>query len=187
MARDSILAEHDWDFATKRVALSLLTQTPPSTWLFAYAIPNDAIDIIAILDPSALNDTVTGVAGFSNGGYGSDTSSFGGVGYYTPQRFVSELGTDGSLVIYTNQANAVLRYKVRVTDPTKFSPIFTEALSCLLAAKLAGPIIKGKEGRAATLAWMQQYMYWLGKAKELDANGKMDHPQGQTSWIQGRR
>lgn len=187
MTRDTLLESHSWGFTTRRDSLALLAITPPSTWLYAYAAPTDSINFLAVLDPSALNDTVTGVAGFTGTYFSANNSSFGGVGYYTPQPYAAEAAPDGTTVIYSNQANAVLRYTKRITDPTEFSPLFVETFTWLLAAKLAGPVIKGVEGRAAAAACLKKYEYWFAKATESDANQTMDHPTGQTKWIQGRR
>lgn len=187
MARDALLELHAWGFATKRVALPLLALTPPSSWLYAYSTPNDALNLIAILDPAALDDTVTGVSGFLDTAYSSSASSFGGVGYYTPQAYKSEAAADGTGVIYTNQANAVLIYSAAITDPTQFSPLFTETLQWFLSSKIAGPLLKGNEGRRMTEVCLAAFKYWLAMAENSDANQNTSHPIGQTRWIQGRR
>ena len=63
---------------------------------------------------------------------------------------LSDNGTNsdanGNEVIYTNQANATLRYTGRVTDTTKFPPLFVDALGWLLAQGLC---LASAEGRDA--------------------------------------
>ena len=71
--------------------------------------------------------------------------------------------------LYTNEADAVVRFIYRVTDPTKFSPLFTVSLSWFLAGYLSGPIVKDPTGRTQT-ALFQRAEVELGKAAGSAAN-----------------
>ena len=44
-------------------------------------------------------------------------------------------------IILTNEPDAVLLFTARVTDPARFSALFTDALVFLLASYLAGPVL----------------------------------------------
>lgn len=134
VARDALLEMHDWGFATKRVALAQLSTNAASGWAYCYAQPTDLVNAIAVLDPAAASDTSVG-------------------GVYMPQPFVLESAADGTDVIYTDQAGAVLRYVARVTDTTKFSPLFITTLAASLASMLAGPVLKGDAGASAAARW----------------------------------
>ncbi len=153
VARDELLELHDWSFATTRAALPLLASGVPQ-WAYAYARPAGAVRIVGVLDKDAPDDVMAPA----------------GLGY-TPQPFICEAMPDGTLAILTNQANAAARYTLRVTDPTRFSPLFVGALVYLLASKLAGPVIKGAEGRKAALDLRTYFdRVALPQAKASDAN-----------------
>lgn len=141
IARDQLLGMHAWSFATKRVTLALLnTSELPDTWQYCYAAPNGAIQVIAVLPPG---NTDTFVATDpSNPLYGAPTQP----GDLNTQPFIQETLQDGSKVIFTNVQDATARYIYGVTDTTKFPPLFVTALARLLAAYLAGPILKGEIG-----------------------------------------
>ncbi|WP_369952271.1 hypothetical protein [Ralstonia syzygii] len=176
IARDSLLEMHTWDFATKRIQLSSLGSPWPE-WQYMYAMPNDALNLLA---PDAADDYTT-VPGYQTNGV-PVTAGLG----YNPQPFASEIDANGNSVIYTNQVNAVLRYTVRVTDVTKFPPLFIMALSWHLASMLAGPILKGDAGAAEAKRCAAMLQMWLGKALESDANQRRIAPAQNVGWIAGR-
>lgn len=154
IARNTLLELHDWSFAIVRAPLSLLAASTPQ-WACTYARPSGAVRILAVLDADAPDDL---------------QSPAGSTGY-APQPFVCEALADGTQVIRTNQVNAVARYTLEATDTTKFPPLVVDALSYLLASKLAGPVLKGSEGRAAALQ-LRKYFdeVALPQAKVSDAN-----------------
>lgn len=181
-ARDSLQEMHTWGFCTKRIALAELAN-PSSTWAYCYGVPNGALNLLAVLAPDATDDYSQGA--HMPGEWASLTGQFPW-SRYSPQPFVNETLDDGTPVIFTNQEQAVLRYTARVTDPAKFSPLFVETLSHYLAAKLAGPVLKGDSGRTESKAQMQIAMALLGKAMASDANQKKRAPQQNVSWITHR-
>jgi len=175
IARDSLLELHTWGFATKRVQLAQLGTGWPE-WDYSYAQPADALNIIAVLPPYATDDYSTGAASVSIAVGGS----------YIPQPFSCEIDANGADVIYTDQAEAVLRYTALVTDPTKFSPLFIVALSWQLASMLAGPILKGDAGAAEAKRCAAMAQAYLSKAKESDAGQRRINPQHNVGWMAGR-
>ena len=88
--------------------LALLASGWPE-WSYAYAQPADALNIIAVLPPNSSDDYSSGVPDSAGGPY-------------VPQPFSCEINETGASVIYTDQADAVLRYSASVSDPTRFSP-----------------------------------------------------------------
>lgn len=185
MARDSLLEMHAWNFATRRAQLALLSSAWPE-WAYCYALPAEVLNILAILPPDASNDysetfNITNVWGVT-----SNYPPFPGVGQYVPQAFSNETLDDGTAVVYTNQVDAVMRYTARVTDPSKFSPLFVQALSWHLAAVLAGPLIKGDAGAAEAKRCTAMAQAWLAKAAESDANQRRINVQQVTPWMSGR-
>lgn len=161
LARDTMLDRHAWGFCTTRAALSKLSATPVSGWLYAYAPPSDAINILALFPARASDD-------------------------FSPQAFETEALIDGTEVIYSNTDDAVCRYKVQVTDAAKFPPLFVEALSWLLASHLAGPVLKGDKGAQATVRCYQMFETQLSLAKTADARQRRVEPTHNVAWIAGR-
>ena len=190
IARDALLEMHDWGFATKRVALAQLSVNAASGWAYCYAQPTDLLNSIAVLDPAATDDTSVGIT--APHGWTETPLTNGGV--YTPQPYVLESAADGTDIIYTNQAGAVLRYVAGVTDTTKFSPLFVKTLAASLASMLAGSILKGDAGAAAAARWemiafgQDGKSGLFGKAAGSDANQKRTttRDRHQVSWINGR-
>ena len=75
----------------------------------------------------------------------------------------------GSSVIYCDTGNAILRYVARITDTTKFTPLFADALGWLLASYLAGPLIKGDVGAAAGRECFKVFQGQLANAAGSDS------------------
>lgn len=183
MARDALLEMHTWQFATKRVSLALLSESnQPNQWTYTYAQPTDALNLMAVLDPAGSDDYVQGLV--LPGSYPSLYS--GHVGYPSTKLFATEIDANGQQIVLTNQANAVLHYTAAVTDPTQFSPLFTQGLAKLLASMLAGPIIKGSEGRNVASQKQKEFQAWFTEATESDSNQRNIKPAITTSWIVNR-
>ncbi len=174
---------HNWGFATRRESLAQL-DNPTSTWQYAYAMPANCINLIAVLAPDASDDNSTSTRSQAYGSPYYENATVGGV--YTPQQYAVETSSTGAQIILTNQLDAVLRYVTLVTDTAKFSPMFRETLSWMLASKLAGPILKGEMGRKAAQECMQVAMRWFAKASSSDASQNNVVPQHHVSWMNGR-
>lgn len=190
IARDALLEMHDWGFATTRAALTQVTNTT-STWAFCYAVPADMLSPFAVLDPLALDDNSAEITQASNWLQGVSLPA-GGI--YTPQPYQIETAADGTSILLTNQEDAVLRYVRRVTDTTRFTPLFTKTLHRSLAALLAGPVIKGEAG--IKVGAMQEMIAFgrdgksglFGAAAASDSNQKRTttRERHQVSWLAGR-
>ena len=161
ICRAALQDKNNWSFCTTRASLSLMSATPLSGWLYAYAVPSDAVNILSILKPGSTDD-------------------------FDPQTYDMEQLPDGTSVIYANVANAVCRYTRHVTDPSKFPPLFTEALAWLLASQLAGPVLKGDSGRAATASAYQMFTALFNQAATSDAAQRRVDPTHNVSWVAGR-
>lgn len=183
IARNALLEFHPWSFATTRAALAALTANWPM-WQYCYEAPSDAISLLAILPPDAVDDYSQPIP------FPGSRGLFGSVGAeqgdYVPQPFDQETLPNGVQVIYTNQESAVLRYTRLITDTTQFTPLFVDALSWWLASYLAGPILKGDAGRQAAAACRQQAMGMLGRATTSDANQRQVEPKQSVAWMVNR-
>ena len=180
IARDLVLEAHEWGFATKRANLALLADTPPPGFQFVYQVPNDCRNIIDLIDPNA--PTFYPIDE-SCGHWQDDAFTMPAVPYELEAR------ADGTAVIYTNLENALIRYVASVTDTTKFSAQVVDAIAWLLAAYLAGPVIKGDTGAAMAASCMKAYTLSLSKATANDANNRrrsISQSQRPAPWIQNR-
>lgn len=162
MARDALLQSHAWSFAAKRLRLAPVA-SGWDQWACAYAKPADVLVLRGIVSPSA-------------GSQGADDM----------QPYVLEVDADDNEVIYTDLAAAVGLYTRRVTDTTRYPPMFVLALSWHLASMLAGPLIKGDAGAAESKRCMQMMEYWRSKAIESDANQRRVNRPHSPSWMKGR-
>lgn len=185
IARDTLLEMHSWSFATKRAYGAEVENSWPM-WEYAYAMPGDASDIIAILPPEARDDYSTTFTPETYPDFYTNYSPSVAAGQYVPQKFAVETAADGSEIILTNQKQAVIRYHAKIVDPTKFSPLFTITLSWHLASMLAGPVIKGDQGAAEAKRCVAMTTLYLGKAMEADSNARKIKPEQIVPWIAGR-
>ncbi len=161
IARNSLLELHPWGFATRREPLAMLT-SGSTAWTFAYATPAGMLAPFSVLANDATDDT-TGA-----------------------QPYIIESDDGGARILYTDQADAVLRYAALVTDTTRFSPLFIDALSWLLASHLAGPLLKGDAGRNASMSCYGLFERLLGKATLIDANQRHHERDVKTPWMVDR-
>ena len=163
IARDFLLEKHDWGFAVKRVALAAVTN-PLTEWQYAYATPSDSIRICDVHEAGASSE----------------------YGVFVAQDFSTETLMDGSKVIFTNAAGATARYVPRITDPTRYSPMFVDALAWLLASYLAGPVIKGSEGMNVGRACLGTFDLVFRAADVSDSNQQWRSDTHTVSWMGGR-
>ena len=160
LARDSALEMHPWKFAVRRTELAQLA-TDTFNWAFAYALPAGVLRVLAVLPASDSSDAES-------------------------QDYIIETISDGTRVVLTNREEATLRYVALVTDTTAFPPLFVDALAWLLAAYLAGPVLKGDAGAAMSKSCLQSFTLAIGSARVSDANQRHGAPTHTPTWISGR-
>ena len=56
--RDACLEVHNWNFATKRVKLAQLTDTPAFEWDYSYQLPSDFIRVVSVHNNSSGRDRI---------------------------------------------------------------------------------------------------------------------------------
>ena len=139
LARDELLEMHAWTFASRRATLAELTNDRED-WAHRYQLPSDCLKPRAVLPA----------------GYGSSEDD--GV----------EFQREGDS-IYTDAEDATLVYTFKLTDPTKFSPLFTIALSWLLGSYISGPITKDPTGRTQSTL-LNRAMQEFARASASNAN-----------------
>lgn len=151
VARDIALEMHAWKFATTRRVLTPITLPDAVTqWAFAYQYPNLVVRPLALLIPESTDD-VSGA-----------------------REFTVEIDPDtGVQIILTNVEGAVLKYIRRQDVPERYTPLFVNAVSHLLASFIAGPITK-----KASIVESQFKLYasYLQLATGSDMAGERVHP-----------
>jgi hypothetical protein len=157
IARDALLEEVAWNFATRRIVLAETANTPPDVWAYEYAYPGSCLRILAILDSS-----------------GDENA---------PQDYMQGTDDTGAKVIWTNTEDATALFTFAVTDTTKFSTLFVTTLSYLLASYLAGPITRDPGTKKSMY---QAYMAELGKAGVSNAKANKNPATGVAPWISAR-
>lgn len=126
------------------------------SWDYKYTLPADQLKVLSVLPEETPDD-------------------------HTSSPYLIENGA-----VYTNVENATMRYVYRQTTTGVFSPKFVIALSHLLASRVAGPIIKGQQGRAEREGQMKLYILALGLAKTADGNSDNTHRAYMPAGIMSR-
>ena len=189
LALSALLEMATWSFATVRATLAEAETNPSSTWQYAYAYPNQVINIISVLWPDAIDDYSENLGQASpwvdfpsqQPNYSNPAANF-----YAPQPFACEQDGEGNQIILTNVANAVVRYTTLIEDPNKFSALFVMALSFMLASLLAGPIIKGDAGAEKATEMLKTCEAFLAQAKSSDAGQCKINVQQSVPWMARR-
>lgn len=187
IARDSLLEMHEWGFITVRGSLAPVA-APTFGWAFAYAEPNNLLKILSVLPPNAQDDYSTQLPPSPPGDImvGQSVSSYIQQGLYTPQAFAREQDGAGNGIILTNQDSAVARWTVKVTDTSKFPPLFVDCLASLLASYLAGPTYKGDVGFKMSQTIYGAFEKMFMKATNSDANNTFLKVQQAPTFIVNR-
>ncbi len=201
VARNSLLEMAAWGFATRRVVLAALTPLPSDgfyidedgnlegPWRHIYALPAGVINVLSVQQQEAPADYEAWFGPIERDYFPPYPQGYlpvPGAPLLVPQPFSIETRAGGSQVVLTNVCDAVMRYTTLVEDTTKFSPLFTMALSHLLASMLAGPLLKGDVGAQAATQQLALFNAIKGQASSSDANQRRIHVTAPVAWIRGR-
>jgi hypothetical protein len=135
--RDEALRGHHWNFATKRSKLTRLVDNPVFGWTFQYQLPSD------FLRARSWNNRDVWVGA--------------GINYF-------QIEQDRLL---SNDEESNLRYIFRQEDTTKFDPLFINALSVLLASKIASAITGSVN---LTQQLLMKYNLQVSQARRIDSS-----------------
>ncbi len=124
--RDVLLSGYPWRFAGKTIALAQVANDKAGKWGYAYKRPNDCLKLRWVRPGYSVDDPCQ----------------------QTEQEEIANPYDVEGDVIYCNLSPAFLRYTWRITDPSKFTPLFIEALSWHLSVKLAMPLTRDPKVRA---------------------------------------
>ena len=143
MHRDAALSSYAWPWATRRVQLQRLdtgtspVEPPHSGWACVYALPDECLTALYLWTgrrnpPPELRVPFT----------------------------VALAANSEARVLLTDMANAELVYVARLTDASRFPPLFAQALSYLVAAELARTLRKDE-----ALAARMEGLWEVAKAR----------------------
>ena len=148
VCRQQVLTDARWNFATGRRALSMLADLDPVDWAYAFQMPGNALRIWRVTPNSSRSDLP----------------------------FTTEYDpANGGTVILTNCDTSVADITYDVKDPNVWPPHFVQALSYLLAAKIAVSIAGPKEGTALQQNCYTLYNSHLSAASAQDGNAHNLH------------
>ncbi|WP_454618373.1 hypothetical protein [Bradyrhizobium cenepequi] len=159
--RDLLLEGYPWRFAGKTLSLAELTNDKPGAWKNAYRRPNDCLKVRWVRREYSTVDPC-------------------------PQTLQQEITNPYDIegeTIYCNLSPAFLRYTCRIVDPSKFSPLFVEALSWHLSVKLAMPLTRDPKIRADAF---QLAMRTQAAAEMADANEVRETSDHESEFVEGR-
>ena len=159
--RDALLQVYPWRFAGKTQAMAEIANDKPGAWGYAYSRPVDCLKVRWVRPVYSLDDP-------------------------SPQTLQQEINNPHEVeggTIYCNIETAFLRYTAQVSDPTKFPPLFVDALSWALTVRLAMPLTRDIKQRndAYKLAQVAR-----GEAETADANEERANSNHDSEFVEGR-
>jgi hypothetical protein len=145
LTRDLLLQGYPWRFAGATQSMAEVTNAKPGQWAYAYQRPVDCLKVRWVRPE--YSETEQPALSLQ------DELS-------VPYEIEGE-------TIYCDLSPAFLRFTSRLTDPTKFPPLFVDALAWHLAVRLSMPMTRDPKVRSD--AWQVANMM-TGQAQMMDAN-----------------
>ena len=156
MARDTVLEQHDWKFASKYQSLALaVTDSPDPNYLYAYNLPNDCISPRALISEFDRKE----------------------------KKFELATNSSGQKIILSNYDGCLLRYTKREVNESLYSAPFVSALAFYLAY-LSAQVITGSANKKNTN--LQDYQLTIRSAILTDANKMTVHDQDDKDYTDFR-
>lgn len=170
--RNDLLGRRPWSFATRRKTLVAI-ESEWDQWDYAYGVPADCLRPQAVYVTDSDDDHALVATDWLTP---SDVQS-------SPTQlpkvvFTIEQDVDGNRVLYSDLQDASLRYTAKVCDVALWPAWFTKALAWLLAADLAGALIKGDKGAEQVVNCLRIAEAILAKAGEPEGtqrSARMTH------------
>ncbi len=155
LARDELLERHPWDFALRSVKPTKRSASPRVDYKYAYDY----------------YEGVASVLGLVRSDIDYNYKTMGTTGQH---EYSVELDDNGDRILLTDLDDALMLYVAKVTDPTKWSSVFTTALAWRLVFHIAGAILKGEEGSKKVTAAAQMAEHVMRTATKHDGDNKRD-------------
>lgn len=156
--RDLLLSGYNWKFNQVRRSLSVSSETPPDDWAYAYEVPTNCLYAVKIFQ--------------SNRNPAKEI----------PFTIESKLNVDEK-ILYTDEPDAILIYRKKITVTNMFSPMFIEALANLLGAKVAMGLKQD-----INLANIRMTSFWqaVSRGTILDSAARDEDAQPDTELVTAR-
>lgn len=168
LTRDALLRAHPWNFAIRRVALSLDGTTPDFEYSYRHSLPSDCLKVIRT------NFDAEGVIGAAVYGF---PGLLGGIACPPAWR------VEGRMLL-SNETAISIEYIARITDVTQFDELFVDAFADRLAAEIA-PRLTDNQSMAKTM-W-EKHLAKLAEARSTDAQeGTARDVVDPGSWLMAR-
>ena len=156
IARDYVLKDFDWNFASvfKKLSLSI-SENEYSEYIYCYDYPNDCVFARDIFNKSN----------------------------YVLQKFSVNALSDGTKIILTNTQDAILRYTKRIDKEVFYTSEFAMALSYYLAS-LTSSVITGSLQKGE-LAY-EKYRQILKHSKVINASEGIENVYDEKTYLDSR-
>jgi len=156
--RDLLLSGYNWKFNQVRRSLSVSSETPPDDWAYAYEVPTNCLYAVKIFQ--------------SNRNPAKEI----------PFTIESKLNVDEK-ILYTDEPDAILIYRKKITVTNMFSPMFIEAFANLLGAKVAMGLKQD-----INLANIRMTSFWqaVSRGTILDSAARDEDAQPDTELVTSR-
>lgn len=158
--RDAELHRRNWRFAIKRTTLPALSTTPDSGYAYQYQVPNDYLRLLPGGDLIPLADLTD---------YRSAPSALWSI--------------EGDRILTDVGAPLSIRYIARITDASKFSASFAEALSARLAWECCDAITQSDSKQQLA---ERRYTMAIREARRANAFDVPTHSIADDSWMIAR-
>ncbi|MBL4763482.1 MAG: hypothetical protein JKY93_12400 [Gammaproteobacteria bacterium] len=156
VARRFVLADHNWNFACKRVVLADIG-SPPTNYAFRYDYPSDCLKFREIERLSRLSLPIP----------------------YA----VEDDGSESGLSIITDKDEATGVYTYDVQNVSLFSPSFVAGLAWYLASELAPALTGALDKQESTLTIYRNYM---NSAQSTDSDEGVSDKELDSPWERAR-
>ncbi len=166
VVRDKCLSALSWGFNHSIRPLSVV-EVDIFTWAHTYNYPNDCLRINRLISP---HEGLSSAAGSFTHREELRVGRRPAVPYEI-------FNVDGVKLIGANDVNLRVDYRAKVHDPDLFSVDFILALTHLLGAELAIPVVGHEKGRALRLECMRFYEQYIRTAMADDMNEQESYPE----------
>lgn len=165
-----VLSTGVWGFARKLVGLGLLT-TEVYNWTYSYQYPSDCLKINRLIgsQEQLLNADASTISHMADSGLLQYNELRKKIPYEV-------FNFTNNKVIGANESDLYIDYVVKVTDPNLFTEAFELALSHLLGAEIAVPIVGVENGRQLRSDCLTMYKEYLATAEADDLNETQSTP-----------
>lgn len=156
-ARNFALEDFPWGFANKYAVLGLVEEDPNDDWDYSYRYPSDCVAVRRIVTALGRSD---------------------------PKPPPFEIGgDDAGRLIYTDEADATIRYTRLVEDANLYPAVFGEAVSWWLAGLMAPGLAKDQKHAQAAF---QMYGIIKGQAQAQQLNEQQQTDEPDSEFIRAR-